>query len=171
MKQERKKALVIVDVQSAFVNKRNAYIIKQIVKLIKEQNYDLYVESVFHADKGSLWDNQTGWICPKNKETITLQVIKEALGQLPVLSLTKQTKSIFKGTPNVLKELKKKNIAELHFVGLDTNDCILASAYEAFDLGFFSYVIEECCESSSSLELHKKALDLLRHQVMTKTFK
>lgn len=79
----------------------------------------------------------------------------------------KDTKSVFKGNASLSKILKKKQIKEVHIVGLDTNDCVLATAYEAFDLGFFTYVIEECTESSSSEKLHKQGLGLLRHLNLT----
>jgi nicotinamidase-related amidase len=79
----------------------------------------------------------------------------------------KETKSVFKGDKNVASILREKNITEVHIVGLDTNDCVLATAYESFDLGFVTYVIEECCQSSLSEELHKYAIEILRGQNMT----
>lgn len=47
----RKKALIIVDVQPGFLKKRNKYIIKNIQKLLQSVKYDIYVESIFHAEK------------------------------------------------------------------------------------------------------------------------
>ena len=63
--------------------------------------------------------------------------------------------------------MKEGNIEEIHIVGTETNDCVLASAYESFDLGFFTYVIEECCQSGTADEFHKKGLDILRKQCIT----
>ncbi len=68
---------------------------------------------------------------------------------------------------NIDNILKYEFIKEVHIIGLDTNDCVLATAYEAFDLGFFTYVIEECTQSSSGNELHLKGIDLLRHVGLT----
>ncbi|MDO8564205.1 MAG: isochorismatase family cysteine hydrolase [Nanoarchaeota archaeon] len=162
-----RKALIIVDVQEAFINKRNKKIIKSIQKLLKTRRYDLYIESVFHAEKGSLWNKQTGWICPKDENTHT---VREVLDLLPkeTIHIEKTTKSVFKGNKNLGAILKKNKIEEVHIVGLDTNDCILATAYESFDFGFFTYVIESCCNSSSSQKLHKEGIDILRHVSLTK---
>lgn len=163
----RKKALIIIDVQPGFIKPKNKAIIKKIIWLLNNKHYDAYIESVFNAEKNSLWEKQQNWILPKGPDTHTDFEIGKALKKYSSLLITKQTKSVFKGSTNLQTYLSKKNIKEVHIVGLDTNDCILASAYEAFDLGFLTYVIEECCQSSSSENLHKNALALLRHQNMT----
>jgi len=79
----------------------------------------------------------------------------------------KETKSVFKGDTDVLKILREHGITEIHIVGLDTNDCVMATAYESFDYGFLTYVIEGCCQSSSSDKLHQYAIEMLRGQNMT----
>ena len=163
----RKKALFIVDVQSAFINSRNQYIVKKITHLLNTIPYDFYVTVSFHAEKGSLWDKQQGWTCPRDDKSHTFPDIVGLLNPQKCISIVKTTKSVFKGDKNLFTLLKDEHIEEVHIVGLDTNDCVLASAYEAFDLGFFTYVIEEGCESSSSSALHKSAVALLRQQNMT----
>ncbi len=163
----RKKALIVVDVQPSFLNTRNQYVVENIMKLVKAMSYEAYVEATFHAERGSLWDIQQEWICPEGEETQTLTSLSAALAPHNPLKIHKTTKSVFKGDKNVLDFLKGKNIEEVHIVGVDTNDCVLATAYEAFDNGFVTYVIEECAQSSSSNEVHEKALDILRHQNMT----
>lgn len=164
----RKKALIIVDVQPAFITKRNDYVVGNIMSLLRKTPYDLYVESIFHAERGSLWDTQTGWTCPKDKNFHTdARILKALKEKRPVVHVEKETKSVFKGSKNLIKFLQDRGIKEVQIVGYDTNDCILATAYEAFDLGFFTYVIEGCVESSSAKALHKNALTLLRHLSLT----
>ena len=43
---------------------------------------------------------------------------------------------------------------------------IILTAFESFDKGFFTYVIEECCESDT-LKEHKMGLVVLRDQEIT----
>ena len=163
----RNKALVVVDVQPSFLKTRNKYVVQNILELLSKTKYDLYIEATFHAEKGSLWDIQQSWICPKGEETRTVSEISKKLEILNAVRVEKETKSVFKGDKNVALILKDKNITEVHVVGLDTNDCVLATAYESFDLGFVTYAIEECCESSSSKELREHAIEILRGQNMT----
>jgi len=163
----RKKALVVVDVQPSFLNARNEYIVKNISKLLSKVKYEAHVVATFHAEKGSVWDVQQKWVCLKGESTGTIEKILKNLKIFDVLRIEKTTKSVFKGSKNIASILRKRDITEVHVVGLDTNDCVLATAYESFDLGFITYAIEECCQSSSSAKLHDKALAILRAQKMT----
>jgi len=162
----RKQALIVVDVQPSFLNKRNKGVVGNILKLIKNVPYSVYVAATFHAEKGSLWDIQQEWTCPEGEGTKTVTILTEELNRLHPIKVYKETKSVFKGNKEVTAMLKRKGVQEVHVVGLDTNDCVLATAYEAFDLGFVTYVIEECCGAPTEA-LHKKSLDLLREQNMT----
>lgn len=96
----------------------------------------------------------------------TVPEIKILIPKENYLFVEKETKSVFKGNKDVVKFLKENDIEEVHVVGLDTNDCILATAYESFDLGFFTYVIENCTASSQSSELRESAINILREQEM-----
>lgn len=182
-KRERKKALIIVDVQPIFLNKANVHILKSISERINTVPYDFYINAVFYADKDSIWKKQTDWSVPK-KEAKTEKSIKKLLDKKEnILNVTKQTKSVFKGYPEFRKgsyfkvdnslcdvhgALHQNDIEEVHIIGLDTNDCVLATAYEAFDLGFHTYVIENCVQSSEGNAIHSKAIDILRHVDLTK---
>lgn len=162
----RKKALIVVDVQPAFIKPHNEHIVPNIVSLIHQEPYDLYVEAVFHAEKGSLWDIQQDWICPIGDETHTVDSIAEALKPHQPVKVLKTTRSVFKGQPSIKRLLEENGIEELHLVGTETNDCVFATAFDAFDSGFAVYVIEECCESATEGR-HEPAIGLMRHQGMT----
>ncbi len=160
---DRKRALIIVDVQAGFLTDGNKWIIPNIQKILQEVNYDLVVEANFHADAGSLWDKQVHWTFPLSP---TIPEIKNLLPADTIL-VTKTTKSVFKGDKDLVSVLKDKKIEEVHIVGLDTNDCVFATAQESFDLGFFTYVLEECTESSQGPEYRDYALKILQELEMT----
>ena len=163
----RKKALLIIDVQPGFLNERNAYVVPRISQLIQNTRYDFYVESIFHTEKGSIWDTQTNWILPKDQDFKTVDEVTALLSEKKSLHIEKETKSAFKGNVDLTAELRKRGVEEVHLVGVDTNDCVLATAFEAFDQGFFTYVIEECAESSSSEKMKDAGLIILRHLKLT----
>lgn len=153
-----KKALLIVDVQEGFFNDHNRWIIPNIQRTIREGEYELIIEATFHAEKGSLWDTQVNWTFPLSP---TITEIKELLPS-NALSLIKTTKSAFKGDKDVTAALHAAVIEEVHVVGLDTNDCVFATAQESFDLGFRTYVIEDCTESSEGAKYRDAGLLILR---------
>ena len=102
-----KKALIIVDVQPVFITRRNEYVVGSIVAFLRREQYDLYVESIFHAEHGSIWDKQTGWICPKGKNFHTDKRILQALEGKRAVHVEKETKSVFKGNKDLAKLFKK----------------------------------------------------------------
>ena len=163
---KRKKALIVVDMQPAFIKDHNSHIIPKVRALIQNVAYDAYVEAVFSAEKGSLWDTQQDWTCPEGEDTHTVDEIKKLLDSKSPLKVHKHTRSVFRGNQDVVAFLKEKGIEEVHLVGTETNDCVLATAFDSFDSGFPVYVLEECCESATKGR-HQMGLDLLRLQGMT----
>lgn len=161
--QERKRALLVIDMQAGFLRSGTKWIIPNVQEVIKTGGYSLFVEAVFHADKGSLWDKQLGWTFPFEP---TVSAIKEMLPPGTTV-ITKTTKSAFKGDRDLFTLLRTEKIEEVHIVGLDANDCVFATAQESFDLGFYTYVIEECVESSEGKEYREHALEILRELKMT----
>ncbi|MDB5189786.1 MAG: Isochorismatase [Parcubacteria group bacterium] len=160
---DRKRALVLVDMQADFIGEDSMHIIPRIQGVIREGDYDLIVNATFHTEVGSLWDRQDGFLFPKEP---TIPEIAEMLGP-NTIRIEKTTKSVFKGDIDLARVLREKGIEEVHFVGLDTNDCVLSSAEESFDLGFYTYVLEECTASSEGKDYHEKALAILREVEMT----
>jgi len=164
---ERKKALLVIDVQDIFMNKHVEHIPGRIVSLIKEIEYSIYVEALFHAEAGSIWDRQQQWTGPKNGHLFSMPELSSALGNKRAVYLGKETRSAFKGEFQLHQYLQDNDIKEVHIVGVDTSDCVLATAHEAFDLGYFTFVIEECCQVAHDRTLHEKAVDILRFGKLT----
>lgn len=162
----RKKALVVVDVQPAFIGDHNSYIVSKVGALIEKVEYDAYVEAVFSAEKGSVWDVQKNWVCPAGENTHAIGEIKDLLEAKDPLRIHKHTRSVFGGNQDVVAYLRERGIEEIHIVGVETDDCVLATAFGAFDLGFLVYVLEECCAAATNGR-HQMGLDILRIQGMT----
>lgn len=164
----RKKALILVDVQPAFLNERSAHLPSRITELIKNIPYDAYVNALFHTEEGSVWEKQQNWTCPKDENMVTIPVVRDALIGKKTLEVLKETASVFKGAQNVAAYLKEEGIEEVHIVGVDSDNCVLATAYEAFDYGFVTYVLEECCDTSAPDDaFNQSAFSILRRENMT----
>jgi nicotinamidase-related amidase len=142
---------------------------ERIASLINQVPYDYYVETLFHAEAGSIWDKQMQWTGPKpNTARInSVDEIGAALAHKDAFYVEKSTRSAFTGNTVLRDFLKKRSVAEVHIVGLDTSDCVLATAHDAFDEGFITYVIEECCEVADNRTLHQAALEILRYGKLT----
>lgn len=162
----RKRALIVIDLQPAFIKPHNKHIVPNIVSLIKHVSYDAYVVAVFHAEKDSLWDTQQGFTVPRDEGMRTVDEVMSALKSHDPLHVVKQTRSTFKGDQDLVRYFKERGIEEIHLVGTETHDCVLATAYDAFAAGFPVYALEECIESGTPGR-HEAGLTLLRWQSMT----
>lgn len=160
----KKRVLIIVDVQQGFSRGENSKVIESIKHVILNGGYDLFVEATFHAEKDSLWDKQTGWIF---KYEPTISEIGAVLPKERTISVIKTTKSVFAEHGELFDKFRNEGIEEVHLVGFDTNDCVLASAFDSFDAGFFTYVLEEGTGSSNGESVHEYAIAILRHVDMT----
>ncbi|HEY0010868.1 MAG TPA: isochorismatase family cysteine hydrolase [Candidatus Paceibacterota bacterium] len=159
----RKRALIVVDFQPRFINDKNEWVRPHIKAVIENGKYDVVVESTFSAAPGSIWDKQVGSTAAHEASA---DGVREYFGP-DTVRVRKSTKSAFKGDVDLASLLKEQAIEEVHVVGLDTHDCVLATAGEAFDLGFFAYVLEECTASSKGEALREPALAVLREVAMT----
>jgi nicotinamidase-related amidase len=163
----RNRALLVIDVQPKFLNDRMSYIAGRIDKLISLAPYSLYVEALFYSEEDSLWKRQSNWSSPKEGNMFTAEPLGSNLQKFNPVQIIKTVRSAFKGDPELLSILHNHRIEEVHLVGLDTYDCITATAHEASDYGFFTYVLEECCQATTSQELHDRAVANLRQTKLT----
>jgi len=162
----RKKALILVDLQPAMVKPHNDHIVAKVAALIEKVPYDGYVEAVWHSGNGSLWKEMMRVDHPIDDNTHTVGVVGKALAPHHPLQLLKTSRSVFMGDQDVAAYLHDRGIEEVHLVGTETNDCVFATAMSAFDLGFRPYVLEECCEALYEGR-HAQGLQLLQYQKLT----
>src|ERR1051326_966937 len=163
----RSAAILIVDVQPAFANHLSRSAIANLELLLGTVSYNRYVGAVLSAESGSLWDTQTLWTLPRTPQTRIVPSISLLLPSSLTKVVFKHTKSVFRGDATLEGWLRSAEIEEVHIVGCDVNDCVLATALDSFDRGFFTYVIEECCAASSDRALEPAALEILRHLHLT----
>ena len=142
------------------------------VSFLCQTDYDLYIEATWSADKGSTFQRQSGNILTKEAAGPTSTDLLSALANKsgPIHRVHKTTRSAFKAptSPSLEGVLKENEIEEVHLFGVDINDCVLATAYDATDLGFFTCVIEELSHHSQGIEEMKDAaIAVLARQNMT----
>jgi nicotinamidase-related amidase len=65
-------------------------------------------------------------------------------------------------TPELLDEFKKHNITQIDLMGVDTDQCVLATALALFDKGITPRILASCCASTSGPEMHKAGLAVMR---------
>ena len=130
----------------------------------------MIVYSIQYNDEKSLWYKQIGW-CEWVPETDTLEEIKKALEWKTTYKVNKLTRSIWKADENIEEILQKHDIEEIHLCGYESNDCVFASALESFDLGYYTFVIEEATETRTTAVNHTYAINILNYLNLTNNSK
>jgi len=159
-----RRALLIIDVEPRFLTRRTRRVIAHIRRLIADGRYAV-VMAAEHT-KGRL----QGRLLSRRKSNVrsdeTTPEIAGLLESERALTITKSTRSIFGNGTDLAADLKRRRITHVHIVGLETHDCVLASALDAFDHGFITCIIERACEAKHDAD-HRAALHILRRMHLT----
>lgn len=162
-----KNALLVVDVQEAFVNKNVKDIPRKIKEFVQYHNFDFVLFFKFLNTPDSNWVKILNW-----KKMMKLNDAKVSPELVPFLkkdnAFIKNSFSVF-GADKFKDFLKKHKVSKLFICGLDTDACVYASATEAFSRGFEVRVIEDLCGASHGKEYHKMGLKIIRANLGEKT--
>lgn len=150
-----KSLLLIIDVQSDFINKNTKDLPKKIEKELTKNRFNFYGFTMFINDINSLFFtklNYEGCMDEKGK----------------CLAVNNKNYPIFKKTiySALNEELKKfiieNNISNIYLCGIDTDACVLKTALDLFENNYNVFVIENLCKSHSGKKNHDFAIKLLK---------
>ncbi len=163
------KALIVIDAQKYFITQWTEAKVKSTVKNIRKylrknlKNYSLVYFTIFKNDKNSpLW-KVAGWKeLTSPRDTDLFDELKEFTNKdnlvyKNILSAAKK--------PEILETFKKNKIQEVHLCGFDTDCCVLATAYDLFDLGFKPVILENLTWSTSRDNLHDAAIKMIERNI------
>lgn len=145
-----KTALLVIDVQSYFLRQSPAELPARIRAHIDRNKYDHVFFTVFQNIHGSNYEQSLGFsVCNEPRD---LQLPPEFADITnPRNTFTKHTYSVFK-SQKFKDFLAATGVKQLHICGVDTDACVLATAFEAFDLGYRVRVLFDLCYSRSGLD-------------------
>lgn len=161
-----KKALLVIDVQKYYVNKHTKHIPSKIVEYIKRNDFNHILFSKFVNHEKSNLFKTFGWDKMQNSpDTDICDELKEYIKTNNVFQ--KDTYSVFK-SKSFIKHLEKNNITNLSLCGLDTDACILATAYEGFDLGYKMNVLDDLTASHCGGFFRDSGLKIINKNIQIK---
>lgn len=149
------KALVVIDVQNHFAVEKAADLPAKIADYIKRSNYDHVVFTLFRNDPTSNFHKILKF---KKVTGPPATAIHPAL--LPFTNskntFEKLTYSAFKA-PAFERYIRDNKVTELDICGINIDGCVLATAYEAFDLGFKVKILEDLSSVASDRQDYENA--------------
>ena len=161
-----KKALFVIDVQNYFINTKTKTLPKKIQQYIEKNHrrFDLIIFTHFVNDPGSSVYRLLGWKdCTNPSQTDIAPELQPVLKYGIVVS--KNIYSALK-VPEINSLLKRYKIKTLFLCGIDTDCCLLATAYDAFDRGYKIYLLEDLCMASAGINLHHAALSIFKRNLL-----
>lgn len=142
-----KSALVVIDVQKHFAVEKAAHLPEKIVDYIKRSHYDYLLFTLFRNDPGSNYHKILHWHKAMESPGIDIHPALEPYAKKDN-TFEKLTYSAFK-VPAFVKFLKDHDVNELDICGINIDGCVLATAYEAFDLGYKMRILENLSSVAS----------------------
>ncbi|MCA9353137.1 cysteine hydrolase [Patescibacteria group bacterium] len=160
-----KKALVIIDPQKGFETKHTEGIASRIKDYVAKNsnNYDvvLFTQHKNHSDS-YLAKNFEWYGFMDGREYDFMDELSDLTAQYPVFE--KDTYGIFT-TPKLENYLKEHEITNIDIAGIDTENCVLTFARDAFDRGYIVTVLKDLCRSHSAPHLHEAALEIIEENI------
>jgi len=153
-------ALLVVDVQNGFINSNTTHIPIAIRNLIESHHFDKMVFTRFVNNARSPFAMQLGWHRMYQKPEIELV---DTLKGYAKHVFDKDTYSAI--TESVASFLRDQKADSIFIVGLETDACVLKSAFDSFDRGFETKVLSDLCASTLGAEYHECALKILRRNI------
>lgn len=153
--------LVIIDCQSGFLkNPDVSWIPDAIYRLVHSRKFDHVVNTVFQNKTHSFFTNQLQWDgCMTEKDWRVPSMIAD----ISERTFAKSQYSCF--TTEFQQFIHEEHIDKLYFVGVDTDACILASAFSAADYDIPFEILEDYCASSGGERLHASALQIIHRNL------
>jgi nicotinamidase-related amidase len=153
------KILLVVDMQQGFVDSPDTRAIVpnvvEMTKLWQDRGWPI-VCSRFVNLPGSNWHRLRDWHDLQNEPATLL--IPELDGVTQYI-LKKSTYSAW--SDEVSMVCAAHQARDVVIVGVDTNECVLATALSVFDSGLTPWIVRDACASSGGSKPHNMALELL----------
>ena len=163
-----KSALIVIDVQNYFVNEFTKAIPEKIAQFITKNRFDFVLFTKFVNREGSNYFKLLNWEkCLGSPDTDIHPALEKFVNESNLFG--KASYSIFKAN-GFSDFLKQNDVRKLYLCGVDIDACVLASGFDAFDLGYEVEVLTDLSLSHSGEKLDNAALEIIKKNLAKKEF-
>lgn len=151
--------LLVIDVQSGFLNDYTRKCLPTIHRLIKSSDYDFKIATRFFNPEESLFRKQIGWYKFSSPDDIRIDQIVEQNADIII------DKPCYSAGNQLLELVKSNSIDEVTVVGIDTDVCVLVNAALLFDHNISVRIDTRGCATNGGPEAERAAVKLLKRYV------
>lgn len=153
-----KKMLLVIDLQKSFINPNTEFLISKIDSLVNSGSYDLVVFTKFINDNDSMWVKKLNY-----KGCISLEDRKIMINTKDNIVLEKSFYTAY--SDNLINLINLFKIDEVHLCGIDTECCVLKTAFDLFENGYNIKVLSGYSACTHGEESNKNALDIIARNI------
>lgn len=150
--------LLVIDLQKEFINENTRDVVEKIDNLIKTNKYDNIVFTRFINTDNSIFVKKL-----KYKEGISKESKKIVIDTKENLVIDKK---IYSALSEQLKAYIRDNkIDKIYLCGIDTECCILKTAFDLFENEYNVYVLKDYCACFYGKKSHTNAIEILKRNI------
>jgi nicotinamidase-related amidase len=153
------KLLLIIDVQRGFIRRSTGSVIEpinRIARVFYERGWPVICTRFINLP-GSNWERLRGWTGMQHEPDTRLA------DELDVQTQYIFKKSTYSGWSHEVQIVcQNNNVRDVVITGIDTNECVLATALAVFDAGYTPWVVEDACATGGGELAHDRTIDLLK---------
>jgi nicotinamidase-related amidase len=155
-------AFIAIDVQNYFLNKHTNHIPKLISEHLQANTYDLLIFTSFTNQPDSNFRRILDWNkCSSAPDTNISPELKSYFKQAQFINRCAYSAV----TSEFEQKLHFNQVQQLFICGVDTDACVMATAFDLFDRGYNFKIIEELCASTEGEDLHRSALKIMQRNL------
>ena len=155
---ERKPVLVVVDVQNGFINEHSQPVVPVIADLVQrwQAAHGDVVFSRYLNYPNSPFERLMGWTkMTDGPETELAPELKPYIGpDTPIVD--KYIYTLF--TPEGTHLINERAWTDLYICGIDTDNCVLKTAVDAFERNLTPWILQDACASHAGPQAHTAGL-------------
>ncbi len=149
--------LLVIDMQKAFINDNTKDLVGKIEKLVNENKYDKIIYTRFINSLDSIYVkdlNYTGCL-GEDKELVISPKDKFILDKKDYTAC------------NIMLEeyIKENDIDSIYLCGIDTECCVLKTAYDLFEKKYNVFVLKDYCACTHGKERNNAAIEILKTNI------
>jgi len=150
--------LVVIDAQEGFRNSHTAAVVPSLVAEIRAHAGPILFTR-FVNQTNSNFERLLGWAAVREGPATQIMVEVAPLTSNKVI-FEKSGYSAF-SSPAFSDYCKSLSVQRIKLCGFDTDACVLATALNAFDLGYETIILADACGSSGGGAMHAASIEIL----------
>ncbi len=151
--------LVIVDAQNGFQNSHTFRVIPSIVAIVRAHLGPTLFTQFVNRD-GSNFERLLNW--SNMKDGAATEFVKELQPFINTKNTFQKSGYSAFSSATFTTRLKELAIQRVEICGFDTDACVLATAFDAFDAGYHPLIHVDACGSSGGNHLHLSSIEVLQ---------